>query len=574
MSAIGSALPPKSLWPSGHRLPVSIGIVACVAGCLAFALILLGMPGGAHVVKLFDDIAGTVVTFVVGLWCLEGIRNRTVSRESIGLGFAALLCATAHGIHIYGDILSNHAGALPEWANAGYLILYPILLIGLVKLPTRSQPVATTRIAIDSLMTITALVTFSWYYFLGPALIESRHVATGLVQESERIAFSSYPFANLILTFCLLVFTVTAREHKLRKSVWIACAGFAATCIADFGYGFMASHFSAAIQLTRLGWPVGYGLIALAALVARREILSNGDTLLPDRHWDVDMGGGGWSNLQADLETAGSSALHRIDELTRRQRKIWQILLPYLFVPPLVALVAYVATHDEDRTLAAGVYIGSSFLLFLILLRQVFVIMENNRLTENLNQAYRELQTIHEALETRSRTLENDNERLEGLAATDGMTGLANHRKFQERLRDELACSPESGKPCSLLIMDVDHFKQYNDSFGHPAGDSVLRTVANLARESVRPSDLVARYGGEEFAVVLPETEARFAMLVAERIRSRIEAHPFECRAITVSIGACTAPTGLAAATVIADADSALYESKRGGRNRVTLHSL
>jgi diguanylate cyclase len=118
--------------------------------------------------------------------------------------------------------------------------------------------------------------------------------------------------------------------------------------------------------------------------------------------------------------------------------------------------------------------------------------------------------------------------------------------------------------------MDVDRFKQFNDTFGHPKGDGVLRQVAALVREHARESDFVARYGGEEFVVILPETDSNGALAVAERIRAAVEGGMWADREVTVSIGAATTePIVTDAATMVARADTALYEAKHAGRNRV-----
>jgi diguanylate cyclase (GGDEF)-like protein len=164
------------------------------------------------------------------------------------------------------------------------------------------------------------------------------------------------------------------------------------------------------------------------------------------------------------------------------------------------------------------------------------------------------------------------------LAARDPLTGLANRRRFDEALQTEWLRASRDAKQLSLLMIDVDHFKAYNDAHGHQKGDECLRLVAAaIAREAVRPSDLVARYGGEEFAVILPDTSRRGAVTVAERIRSAVEVPSSQHagsrgeRPITVSVGAATtaaSPEGNLAKLVFA-ADTALYEAKRTGRNRV-----
>ena len=188
--------------------------------------------------------------------------------------------------------------------------------------------------------------------------------------------------------------------------------------------------------------------------------------------------------------------------------------------------------------------------------------------TRALSTANAELRSIQTELAAQYRALEAANRQLASQATTDGMTGLANHRAFQEELQRQAARAERSAAPLSLLLLDVDKFKQYNDAFGHPAGDEVLRTVASLLASQVRDGDLPARYGGEEFAVVLPETDAETAKQIAERIRAAAEAYPFPNRAVTVSIGVAQRFQTESPDATIQRADVALYEAKSAGRNR------
>src|SRR5262245_11292701 len=177
----------------------------------------------------------------------------------------------------------------------------------------------------------------------------------------------------------------------------------------------------------------------------------------------------------------------------------------------------------------------------------------------------------------RTRELAEANARLAQLAVTDGLTGLYNHRHFHERLALEVERSQRSGLPLSLLMLDVDHFKQFNDSFGHPAGDEVLRQLARVLADARRANDVVARYGGEEFAVILVDTAKLTAAKVAERVRERVYAHDFSDAAqragrIGISIGVATFPDdGSDVESLVRAADGALYVAKRAGRNRVVL---
>jgi len=167
------------------------------------------------------------------------------------------------------------------------------------------------------------------------------------------------------------------------------------------------------------------------------------------------------------------------------------------------------------------------------------------------------------------------NKRLERLSITDGLTGLYNHRYFQDELARAFEESERYGRPLSLAIIDLDFFKKINDTHGHAVGDEVLKGVSRIFQDSIRGSDLAARYGGEEFTLMLPETTLDDAVHSAEKIRALIESKPLQTRAgpiaVTVSVGVSTAPDPEipSARELIVVADGALYRAKRGGRNQV-----
>jgi diguanylate cyclase (GGDEF)-like protein len=164
-------------------------------------------------------------------------------------------------------------------------------------------------------------------------------------------------------------------------------------------------------------------------------------------------------------------------------------------------------------------------------------------------------------------------EQTERLATTDGLTGLTNHRTFQARLEEHLAQAQRYGKRVSLVLCDIDHFKSVNDTYGHPAGDVVLRGVARTLLKEARATDVVARYGGEEFAVVMPETDGAGALAIAERIRERVKALAFDTGqgrlAVTLSLGVAAFPDDAARkGDLVERADACLYHAKRSGRDR------
>jgi diguanylate cyclase (GGDEF)-like protein len=165
---------------------------------------------------------------------------------------------------------------------------------------------------------------------------------------------------------------------------------------------------------------------------------------------------------------------------------------------------------------------------------------------------------------------------IEKLATTDGLTGLYNHRRFQEKLSDEFRRLNRYSSPVSLILADIDYFKKVNDTYGHPAGDLVLKGVSKIIREQIRDMDVPARYGGEEFAVILPGTEAEGAKNIAERLRRAVMDTTFspdgKSLQVTISIGIATAPFDAKnKEELIERADKALYHAKHNGRNQTVI---
>ena len=182
-----------------------------------------------------------------------------------------------------------------------------------------------------------------------------------------------------------------------------------------------------------------------------------------------------------------------------------------------------------------------------------------------------ELMIARALLERKQSELEQANTKLTELATLDGLTGVNNRRSFDGRLDSEVRRAKRYALPLSLLMCDVDHFKSLNDTFGHPEGDAVLRTIGGLLKASARTTDFVARYGGEEFAVILVETDHDHALTVGERYRQAIEVFPWLQRPITISVGLASFSEGIDdGPAFVKQADVAMYRSKERGRNRVS----
>jgi diguanylate cyclase (GGDEF)-like protein len=173
-------------------------------------------------------------------------------------------------------------------------------------------------------------------------------------------------------------------------------------------------------------------------------------------------------------------------------------------------------------------------------------------------------------LRSSRRELDDRNRELERLSVTDLLTGLRNRRFLIEAFEQEITRSDRHERPFCVLMIDVDRFKQYNDVYGHQAGDQVLMGMGRVIPDAVRDLDVAARFGGEEFIVLLPECDLENAIIAGERIRARLARETFEHGQVTISVGVAEFPThGDSASAVIGAADAALYEAKRQGRDRV-----
>ncbi|MBV1787617.1 diguanylate cyclase [Marinobacterium sp. D7] len=233
-----------------------------------------------------------------------------------------------------------------------------------------------------------------------------------------------------------------------------------------------------------------------------------------------------------------------------------------------------------ENNLASGVFTKQRVEVIRLLAAQAAVAIENARLYEQVQEHSR---TLEEKVAERTARLEQLNEELQGLAERDGLTGVANRRRGDNYLIEVWVRLRREKKPLTVIMLDVDHFKAFNDNYGHQAGDDCLIAVAETLRNQMqRPADLVARYGGEEFILILPDTDPEGGTLLAEKIRRGVEgraithAHSSVGQVVTVSIGVATAvpETKGGAERLLRAADIALYQAKRSGRNRVQVAAV
>jgi diguanylate cyclase (GGDEF)-like protein len=201
-----------------------------------------------------------------------------------------------------------------------------------------------------------------------------------------------------------------------------------------------------------------------------------------------------------------------------------------------------------------------------------------NNMTTDLQTSRNALLELNRDLETK---VKERTQQLEEMAIRDPLTGLYNRRYFNQRLKEEISRSTRNGKPISVAYLDIDHFKKYNDTNGHPMGDVLLKQFATLLAESIRQTDVVARLGGEEFCVILPETSLENAMLKAEKLRAAVATTKFPngekqpLGMVSCSVGVSEYPSiAKDEEALIRTADEALYEIKKGGRNCVGAATL
>jgi len=265
-----------------------------------------------------------------------------------------------------------------------------------------------------------------------------------------------------------------------------------------------------------------------------------------------------------DIRMGGMSGVQLLEEIKKLDEDALVIMI-----------TSHASLDSAVETLRAGAY------------DYIFKPFEDlNQITEVVNRGMDKVELLHqnrqlvENLEHSNLRMEESNEALRELATRDGLTGLFNHRHFKDVLGTELTRAARYERPLCLIMLDVDHFKIYNDTNGHPAGDEVLKTLADIIKSRLRDVDRSARYGGEEFVALLPETDWKSGKTVAEDIRVQMENYPFKGREsqplgkVTVSLGVAEFPTDCVdAASLVEKADEALYRAKSEGRNRVVCTS-
>src|ERR687896_817218 len=317
---------------------------------------------------------------------LAGTRGQRWAPVLLGIGILSF--AFGQMVFTYYERALQQAPPLPSLADVGFLSQYPFLLLGILLLPARPIPVASrTRIALDGLMIMTAAVTLSWYFILGPVMQQGSETILA------KAVSSAYPLADIVLIACLIILASRPEEHTLLLAVSLLALGLTLIVVADSNFAYWSLHDAYATgTLPDVGWSLGYMLVGLGAFAAR---------LAPSQEATTPLEPG-------DTPSSASTVAE--------QRGVWTSLLPYVLVPAVGVLIVYAWRHSGGASsLDSGVYIGGALLIGLMLFRQVLAILENARLYNRLQRTHRQVEHKNEQLVRSEGELRQQKEYFEAL---------------------------------------------------------------------------------------------------------------------------------------------------------------
>lgn len=380
---------------------------------------------------------------------------------------------------------------------------------------------------------------------------------TDLLQQAslEQLGYGIYYGGILVLVvYNLFIFVAVRDKAFLYYLLYILCLGLYMSCNDGLFFQFLTPQQP---DLTHDVLLVLLGLSLLFAVHFARHILT-----IPSFNRTLDRAG---------RLTAGALVLVTLGSLVLPYHLvIVSLSLLTLVVMPLIFVMG-VARFCSGYPPARYFLLAWTAFIFgtMVYMVKVFGVLPRTFFTENGFQIGSLIEIVLLSLALGSRVSE-----LRKQSDTDGLTTLSNRRSFDQRLAREFRRSARTGQPLSLLMLDIDHFKQFNDTFGHSAGDEVLQAVGNQLRQLIRKPLIPCRFGGEEFAVILPRTNAEEATIIAERVRSRFTQRKLAKHRITVSIGVASRQQWpfSTAEDFLRAADQALYEAKDAGRNVVALY--
>jgi diguanylate cyclase (GGDEF)-like protein len=486
-------------------------------------LLATGLMIGVPYLGLDDQMRAFVLDFgsvALGLTAtMAAWRVSTRPGVEAAVGRAWRRLAMAFGCWLAGDLVwfiyevGLEQTPFPSPADVFYLAFYPCAAWALLSFPSAARRRSDwMKMGLDALTIVLCAAMGIWYLVVGPTVHD--HPGGQSLAMALNVA---YPVGDLLVVFGVVV-NLMRRTTAMNVAFRVLVAGATSLVVADVSF----ARLSLSGDYEGGGWPdlfwaAAWFLFFVAARVAPR----------------VNTAASAGSDGHPVMAGLGRPRPRRVDQPLAR--------LPYLAVALAYALLLVVGRRAAVYPLD-GLILGAAAVTALVLIRQVHMISENGRLMS----------------------------RLQNLANVDPLTGLPNRRAFFEEADLLFDGSGLPNRRHSILMVDVDYFKEVNDTFGHRAGDRVLSVVAACVKSQLRTADLVGRYGGDELVIALADCDGPSAVAVAERIRSVVAATPVvvedQVVNVTLSIGAAGGDAGETLVPLLARADLALYDAKRAGR--------
>lgn len=501
------------LWSSERS---SIGIIVFGVYILVYTLCyLLASFNNIHDVFFIASfyVLPPLVSLLFGMRVL---RTRDLHPQIRRASFR-LVCAFA--FYLLGNVVSflmqqqpAIVQSFPDPSDIFFLAFYPITMLALLSFPFRPHTAADwLAFALDAAMMMVGMSTLFWQMNLQPLL------ASDNMLSYEMLSIFGYSIGDLVLLFGITVIILRDPAYGTQTPLFMLAIAFLLLYVTDIRDVYQNSlYIEANTTILDLSWLYMHFMIALSA------------------QYQV------WQSRRL-----APCPAHKSERSFR--------IVPYAGVLFGYGLVIKVLSEQWAQPVAK-LLLGTVILTLIVITRQIIVMRENDRLRQSL---------------------EHTNSQLLELSLTDSLTGVSNRRALEARLVEEIARTQRYNEPLTLIMVDVDFFKAYNDSYGHLAGDVVLQGIAKLLRQYARPVDMVARYGGEEFALLLPNTDLENGIVVAERLRELIAGFEWPHRSITASFGvAASSGPATQADKLQRQADAALYHAKIMRNDVQSLHAV
>jgi diguanylate cyclase (GGDEF)-like protein len=525
------------------------------------ALALGWLPSGSSLSRWASDFGNLFIPLALLPLCFQ-FRGLTPAQRRVPamLGYSTLVYAIGMVVYLW-EVRVLHRQGDASRADLVWLTTYPFLMLAVLGWPgRRTRRHSRAKSVADGVLAASALWSFPWVFLIGPSLMERK------AGPMATVLAVMYPLANVVILVCLCQIVAKGIRREFAVPTRLLIASCAMVVAGDLVYGVLTLQQDYQVgTFLDTSWPVSCTLASLAAY----------GLILQHRR-----------AATKELETTPE---FESDEGLTSQR------LPrpevYLLVPAQGLLLAYVMIADLPHFIEQGAFLSAVVVLMALLAQQFLTQRENAGLVDRLRTAYEDLRekrgeaveqkrlvqerhdellAMTDRLESKNRELQVANKKLEALVTVDGMTGLANHRSFHERLRTEVEAAQKYDHPLSLLIGDLDRFKEFNETHGHPSGDEAIRQVAKILFDEIGAKDLAARYAGEEFAVLLPYVGANEARLLAQRIGDQVRLRAASVGQLTISIGVCEIGPGIVNGEgLIEEASRALQAAKVQGRDCV-----